>query len=390
MISEDLLERGLADAASEYEVSTGAMDDIREQLMPRADDGDGDGEARPWTSWRPGKRGWLALAAAALVLLIVIPIAVGGGAGSDNHAELADSPTQLPASSIAGAGGGATTTAGSVAGAAAAPKSARQNGAYSRLSGGGAPAATPPQVTANDSVSGPVAPAPSVPDRVIKTGELDLQVPKGRVGRALDLIQGLATAQGGYVANSRTSEGSFAPSGSMTLRVPVAKFDDTVSKARHIAIDGIKVLSLQTSGKDVTAKYVDLKARIKALERTRQTFLTLLTRASTIGETLAVQQHITDVQTQIEQLKGQKNVLANRSALSTLTVTVDQKLITHATKPHHTSGIHKAFNRSVSRFVHGVEAIIGVIGPLLLALILIALAWVVARFGYRALRRRMV
>jgi hypothetical protein len=44
----------------------------------------------------------------------------------------------------------------------------------------------------------------------------------------------------------------------------------------------------------------------------------------------------------------------------------------------------------VSRFVHGIEAIIGVIGPLLLALLLIAFFWFAGQFGYRVLRRRMV
>jgi hypothetical protein len=74
-----------------------------------------------------------------------------------------------------------------------------------------------------------------------------------------------------------------------------------------------------------------------------------------------------------------------------LTVTVDQKVTPVAAKPHHhKSGLHKAIDRSVSRFVHGIEAIIGVIGPLLLAALLIALFWFGGRFGYRVLRRRMV
>ena len=140
----------------------------------------------------------------------------------------------------------------------------------------------------------------------------------------------------------------------------------------------------------MTSKFVDLKARISALEKTRETFLTLLAKATTIGETLAVQQHVTDVQTQIEQLQGQKKVLVNRAALSTLTVTVDQKVAVQTTPSHEKSGLHKAFDRSVSRFVHGIEAIISIIGPLLLVALIVGLGWLAARFGYRRLRRRMV
>jgi hypothetical protein len=240
-------------------------------------------------------------------------------------------------------------------------------------------------------VKSPIAPVPSAPSKVIKTGELDLQVPKGKVGPTLDQVTGIATLERGYIANSRTNEGGGAPSGQVTLRVPVANFDDAVKRARTINIDGIKVLSLQTSGKDVTSKYVDLKARISALTKTRETFLTLLSKATTIGQTLAVQQHVTDVQTQIEQLQGQKKVLVNQAALSTLTVTVDQKAAAIEAAPtHHKSGLRKAVDRSVSRFVHGIEAIIGIIGPLLLVALLVGVAWLAARFGYRRLRRRMV
>jgi hypothetical protein len=150
------------------------------------------------------------------------------------------------------------------------------------------------------------------------------------------------------------------------------------------------VLSLQTSGQDVTAQYTDLQARIKALTATRETFLTILSKARTIGETLAVQQHITDVQTQIDQLTGQLKVLADQSAMAALTVTVDQVARPVAATTHHRSGIAKAVDRSVGRFVRGVEAIIGAIGPILLAVLVVALVWVAARFGYRFVRRQLV
>jgi hypothetical protein len=212
-------------------------------------------------------------------------------------------------------------------------------------------------------------------------------VSKGEVSHTLDRLTGLATLMHGYVANSRTSEGGFAPSGQVTMRVPVANFESTISRARTY---GSKVLALETAGQDVTNKYVDLAARIRALKATRATFLDLLAKATTIGETLSVQQHVTDVQTQIEQLQGQLRVLANRSSLSTLTVTVDQKAVPVATTTHHQSGISKAFHRSVDRFLNGVEAIVAALGPILLAVLLIGFGWLAARFGYRVLRRRMV
>lgn len=390
MIAEDVLERGLAHLADQYDVPAGATDRIRDQLAPMT-------EAADEPSWRtrlhrPTKNTWMAMAAASIVVLVIVAFAVGGSNGSGDQGGAGSTAAEggIPAPSAADSVGAPTGTGSSksVAGQrfaahapAAAPVVAPRSVGTASNAGGGA--------TTGSAANGPISPVPSVPDKVIKTGELDLQVAKGEVSSTLNKLTGLATLERGYVADSRTSEGGIAPSGEVTLRVPVAAFEDTVSRAR--AITGVKVLSLETSGKDVTSKYVDLTARIKALKDTRATFLTLLSKATTIGETLAVQQHITDVQTQIEQLQGQRNVLANQAALSTLTVTVDQKVMTQATpKPHHKSGLHKAVDRSVSRFVHGIEAIIGIIGPLLLVVLIVGFGWIAARFGYRVLRRRMV
>jgi len=394
MITEDLLERGLADAANDYDVPAGAVDRLRRQLAPAT--ADDDPAWRRWRPRRPTAHGWMALGAASVVLLIIVAIAVGGhgsrgteegGGSSASTAAGAADERNVVHGAIASAGTGAKRARPPVSAPAAVPRTNDQ-GAFA---GSGVPLSGGSGATSagtSGSVAAPVAPIPTVPDRIIKTGELDLQVAKGQVSSTLNKLTALATLMRGYVQDSRTSEGGLAPSGQVTLRVPVEAFENTITRAR--AIEGVKVLALETSGKDVTSKYVDIKARLKALQDTRNTFLTLLSKAQTIGETLAVQQHVTDVQTQIEQLQGQLKVLNNQAALSTLTVTVDQKTEVAATKHHEKSGLHKAVDRSVSRFVRGIEAIIGVIGPLLLAALLVALFWVAGKFGYRVLRRRMV
>lgn len=405
MIAEDLLERGLAEAASEYDVPAGAVDRIRDQLTPLVEH-----DQQSWRHWRmsrPPRNVLMGFGAASIVVLIAVAIAVGGGgkSGGGESAGSAASTEGFPSPASATGGGTAGTTPHRDA--LLAPKIAKPPAvaAQTLSSGssvggssgaGGGPTATVAGGTVvsgtapgSATVSGPVEPVPTVPDRIVKTGELDLQVPKGQVSATLDKLTALANLVSGYVADSSTSEGGIAPSGEVTLRVPVGRFDDTITRARGIT--GVKVLALKTSATDVTSKYVDLQARLKALQDTRDVFLTLLSKAQTIGETLAVQQHVTDVQSQIEQLQGQIKVLANQSALSTLTVTVDQKVTPiAATKHHEKSGLRRAIDRSISRFVRGVEAIIGVIGPLLLAVLLIAFFLLAGKFGYRVLRRRMV
>jgi hypothetical protein len=392
MTIDEMLERGLTAAAADYDVRAGGVDRLREQLAP-AEAKETKQVGRPSKlAWRLSGHNWMGIAAALLIVLIIVPFAIGGsGGGSDE----------------AGSGGGssaASTPGGVVAGGAVTNGQKSAGNGTAHLSAAvPAPAVAPPQSGlvasgtagftsgAGNGASPPQAlvPIPPTANRVVKTGELDLQVGKGQVSATLIRLADLATAERGYIADSRTDEAGAAPSGQVTLRVPVDRFEDAVHQARSIA--GTKVLGLQTSGEDVTSKYVDLQARIRALQATRSTFLTILSKATTIGETLSVQQRITDVQTQIEQLQGQLRVLSDSTAMSTLTVTVDQKRIGVAPKrPHQDNGFVKAVKLSVSRFVRGIEAIVGIVGPILLVLLIAVLGWLAARFGYRATRRHLV
>jgi hypothetical protein len=365
MISEDVLERGLTTAADSYDVPPAAIDDIRAQLAPIS-------ERRRFRP-RPSRRTWLLSAAAAVVGLIVAAIALGGGAHNGTSGD-----THNGASSSGNSGFSNGTSAGapgaSAGGTVAGPA--------------GTPGALGSAVRAPKAPSTVPAPQPGAGDaaKVVKTGEMDLQVDKGKVAVTVLRLTNIATFENGYIAASHTDDGA-DPSGSVTLRVPVKAFESTIGQVRSLT--GVKVMSQQTSGQDVTSKYVDLQARLHALQATRTTFERLLARANTVGEILSVESRITDVQTQIEQLQGQIRVLNDQADLGTLTVTVDQKTQAVAAA-HHQSGMSKALHRSVDRFVNGIEAIIGIIGPLLLVVLVVAFSLLVGRLGYRRLRRELV
>ena len=65
--------------------------------------------------------------------------------------------------------------------------------------------------------------------------------------------------------------------------------------------------------------------------------------------------------------RAQLRVLNDQTTFGTLTVTVSEAgTVTKTAAVHHQSGMSKAFHRSLNRFVHGIEAIVGIIGPLLL------------------------
>ncbi|MEX5713613.1 DUF4349 domain-containing protein, partial [Parafrankia sp. FMc6] len=134
------------------------------------------------------------------------------------------------------------------------------------------------------------------------------------------------------------------------------------------------------SSRDVTGEYVDLEARKRALEASRTAYTTLLSNATTVGETLSVQQAIDGVQIQIEQIEGQRMVLADASDLATLTVQIAEDGADPAPGPDDDdSGLVAAARTSWNRFVRGIEEIIALLGPL-------ALVGLVAACVYGAVR----
>jgi hypothetical protein len=386
MITDELLERGLASAADEYDVPAGAIDRLRAELEPAAE------SPMPRRRLQLSPRAWVLSSAAALIVLIIVAVAVGGGNGGSNNNESAGSSLNTNASRVDGAGVGGGSVAKAPAVTHGQPLGAVAVPVPPEVASGSTARSFAPSAGSTASGAGSVvddataATSVKVTPRIEKTGNMDLQVGKGQVSQTLDAISGLATLYHGIVSESHTSEGT-DPSGEITLRVPAGSFDNAISRIRQLT--GVKVNSVETSAEDVTSQYVDLQARIHSLQVTKSTYLRILEKANTIGEILSVQQRVNDVQTQIEQLQGQLNVLSDQTTLGTLTVSVDQKHAAAAVV-HHKSGLAKAVDRSVSRFVHGIEAIIGVIGPVLLVLLVVALGWLAARLGYRRFRRQLV
>ena len=342
---------------------------IDERPQAEADAAQGTGQ-----SGRSSLRVWLAAVAAIGLVVVVLAFLVGGSGGtsSSKSGDVATASGIRNAAPVPAPTGGSFGATSGAAGSLAAPEQAGQ--------------AAPNAPSAQSAPNAPDVPVDAV-NKVVKTGEMDLAVTKGKVAATMNQLIGLATLERGYIADSHTDEGT-SPSGSVTLRVPVQSFEATINQVRQLR--NVKVLSQQTAGEDVTNKYVDLQARVHSLIATRTTFERILARATTIGDTLAVQSRITDVQTQIEQLQGELRVLNDQTTFGTLTVTVDENATKVVATPHHRSGMSAAFHRSLDRFVNGIEAIVGIIGPLLLIALIAGAAWLAGRPLYRRLRRQPV
>ncbi len=135
-------------------------------------------------------------------------------------------------------------------------------------------------------------------------------------------ITDIVTQYKGYVVGtnlSRDSKGRMR--GAVTVRVPVESLD---AAQKQLEATGLKVLSRNRSSNDVTDQYTDLDARLKNLTAAEGELRTLLAtvreKTGKAEDILAVYNQLTQIRGQIEQIKGQMNVLSKTSALATLTI----------------------------------------------------------------------
>jgi hypothetical protein len=150
---------------------------------------------------------------------------------------------------------------------------------------------------------------------IIKTGMLELRVKE--IDPALAAASAKIADLGGYISGSqRTGDGDQSVA-TATYRIPAARWDSALVALRALAI---KILSEQTQTQEVTGQVSDLGAQITNLRATEQALQAIMVRATKISDVLAVQEQLTGVRGQIDQLTTAKKHLEEQAAFSTLTV----------------------------------------------------------------------
>jgi hypothetical protein len=153
---------------------------------------------------------------------------------------------------------------------------------------------------------------------IIKNGEMMLLV--ADTDRALDQATGIAVDAGGYIVSSRTWLEDNFKYATLTMGVPSDQFEAVQRQLRTLAV---QVLNDTASGQDVSDEYVDLQSRLTNLEATAARIRDFLKDAKSAEEALKVNAQLSDVENEIEQIKGRMNYLKDRAAYSTLVVTLN-------------------------------------------------------------------
>jgi hypothetical protein len=158
-------------------------------------------------------------------------------------------------------------------------------------------------------------------NRIVRMATVDLEVGKGALDDTIDRATEVVTrAEGIYVASSTSVPGQGPARGKVTFRVPVAAFEAVLRELKGLGT----YRGERSSTEDVTNRYVDLRGQLTAWRAQERVYLRLLGRARSIGDVIAVQNQLQQVQSNIERLQGQLDHLEDRSAFSTIALDLSE------------------------------------------------------------------
>ncbi len=155
---------------------------------------------------------------------------------------------------------------------------------------------------------------------LIKTGAVSLE--SGDIGRELTRIYSIVASTGGEISKEDTTtdrDGEEIRS-MLVLRVPVDEFDSTLNEISQL---GTLVTKARNS-RDVTTEVIDIASRVESAQESITTLRKLFSRATALGDIIRLESELAQREANLESLQAQQRALADKTTMSTLTVTIDQ------------------------------------------------------------------
>jgi len=191
---------------------------------------------------------------------------------------------------------------------------------------GGAIGKGHPQIAAN----------PDWDKKIVKTADLSVEVPHFRT--YLERLHQQVKAMGGYIAQEEQQESTYKIENSITIKVPVERFDEMVLQ---LAADSDKLVSKKITAEDVTMQLVDTRSRLETKREVRERYLELLKQAHSMKDILQVQNEINSLQEEMDGAAGRIAYLGHAAAYSTINLNFYQVLDPSAKTNEEPSFLHK-------------------------------------------------
>jgi hypothetical protein len=200
--------------------------------------------------------------------------------------------------------------------------------------------------------------------KIIKNGSMDIETTD--FSKSVDSLIKKAENCGGYVESSNISGLSINDNGtynnrnaSIKLRIPEQYFAQFMVDAGSIG----NVLRSSTNSENVTYQYFDNEAHITALKTEEARLLELLKKTGDLKDIISVENELTNVRYQIENLTGTLKKLDNLVSYSTITVDINevQNLKTVS------KGNKNLWNEISKGFINSIKLLVRILRTILIA-----------------------
>jgi len=304
----------------------------------------GGGTRRRWVA------GWVA-AAAAGALLVLAGCSSGGGSGGS-------------------AGGGAVERgAQSVDSAADAPAAGAAAG---RANGPAAGADRSGGKTEQIRVDQPA---------LVRTAEMTVRVDD--VPAQARLAQDYARTAGGTVAGDNRSGGGDRARADLVLKVQPGRLDGVLDQLGGLGEEQQRTSSTE----DVTEAVADVESRVATMQASIARVRAILSRATRIGDVVAVEGELSRRVTELESLQARQRALAGRVGLATVTLHLVATQAPDAVPAAERAGFLGGLSDGWTAFTRTVGWLLMVLGAVLPFLIVLVPAALVGSWALRRSRR---
>lgn len=230
--------------------------------------------------------------------------------------------------------------------------------------------------------------------RMVETVRLDVETKEFE--QMMSVLEAQIREMGGYIENMETYNGSSYSSYSnsryanLTIRIPSAEmsgFLDTVSDVGN-------VVRRTGSKEDVTFSYVDMESRRDTLRTEQSRLLEFLDRAETIEEIITIEQRLSEVRYQLENMESRLRVMDNLVDYGTIHMHISEvKELTPVAEPTVWDRISEGFMGSLSGIGNGVTEfgiwfVINIPYLFIWAVIIAVIVWIVRTCHKRQIRKR--
>lgn len=207
------------------------------------------------------------------------------------------------------------------------------------------------------------------------------------IRKASNAMVTLAEQAGGYIVSSNISNPEGNGTANVTVRVLSAKLRGVIESYKKL---GVKVVSENVQGTDITDQYQDIGEQLRVLVDTKGKFEAMLKSSTDVQDSLAVLREVQQLQYQIDALKGQEKYLAASAQYSLITVTVSKDEYELPYAPEESWSAQAVFKNAVRDLIRALRSV----AETGIWLAVFAVIWVpvglIAIFIYRRFLRKLV